>query len=476
MPAPRLRTPVTRTLAPPIDFDAVRRRLGIPSGYPDDAVQQAIRAAAHPPVPELDRTDIPLVTIDPPGSMDLDQAIHLERADQGYRVHYAIADVAGFVPPTGPLQDETWRRGQTQYSPDLATPLHPVQLSEGAASLLPDQDRPAVLWTIELDTVGEPVTVDLVRALVRSKARLDYPGVQADIDAGRPHPSIALLPEIGAIRQDAARARHAITLAMPDAEVEPAGDGHWRIDLRAPLPVEGFNAEISLLTGICAAQIMLTAGTGLLRTLPAAPPDAVAQLQRSAAALGIRWPAGAPPGDVIATVDPATPKGLAFLEDAVRLLRGAGYTPFHETPPAQTFHAGVGAPYAHVTAPLRRLADRYATEICLAEHGGSAIPDWVLGKLEDLPAVMTGSDRLAGDLERASTWAVIAFLLTDRVGDRFPATVIQIDAKRHRATVLLADPPVRAQSASAGLFEGSEVTVELESVAGDAQSLTVRPV
>ncbi len=141
----------------PIDFAAIRRDLGIPPDYPADAVAEAKHA--HPPAPRRDATGIPLVTIDPPGSMDLDQAMHLERAGRGYRVHYAIADVAAFVAPGGALDAETRRRGQTLYSPDIRTPLHPDVMGEGTASLLPDVDRPAVLWTIELDERGEPVKV-----------------------------------------------------------------------------------------------------------------------------------------------------------------------------------------------------------------------------------------------------------------------------------------------------------------------------
>ena len=68
--------------------------------------------------------------------------MHLEKRADGYRVHYAIvADVASFVLRGGALEGETWRRGETLYSPDLATPLHPKELSECAASLLPDKLR-----------------------------------------------------------------------------------------------------------------------------------------------------------------------------------------------------------------------------------------------------------------------------------------------------------------------------------------------
>ena len=462
-----------------LDFDSVRAGLGVPASFTPEVEAEAERVAAAPPGladGRPDRTDLALVTIDPVGSMDLDQAMFLERTGDGFRVYYAIADVASFVVPGGAVDTEARRRGQTLYSPDLATPLHPTRLSQDAASLLPGRRRPAVLWRIDLDEQGAPGAVEVSRAVVESVARLDYLGVRADADAGRLHPSITALPDIGRLRKAAARARHAITLNLPDAQVQRAADGHWTLALRAINPVEDFNAEISLLTGMCAATIMLRGGIGILRTLPDPDADQIAALRRSAAALGVGWPQGAAPSDVVAGIDPGTPIGAAFLEDAVRLLRGAGYTPFDQAPPALTDHAGVGAPYAHVTAPLRRLVDRFGTEICLALHAGRPVPDWVRAGLPDLPVIMASSDHRAADLERACTWAVTEFLLSGREGDEFDGQVVQLEPHASRATVLLLDPPVRAHAPAAGLTEGSSIRVRLTALDPQNRSVSVVPV
>ena len=72
---------------------------------------------------------------------------------------------------------------------------------------------------------------------------------------------------------------------------------------RRQLPVEGWNAQVSLLTGTSAARLMLDGGVGILRTLPPPRPEDVDALRRLAPALGVEWPAGAPPGDVISTLD-----------------------------------------------------------------------------------------------------------------------------------------------------------------------------
>src|SRR5690606_3053488 len=133
----------------------IRREMDLPQAFPDDVLAAAAQAAAHPRLPGEDRSDIPFVTIDPPGAMDLDQALHVAREGDGYLVHYAIADVAAFVRPGDPVDMEANRRGETLYGANDKVPLHPPALSEDAASLLPGQLRPALLWTIHLDRTGE---------------------------------------------------------------------------------------------------------------------------------------------------------------------------------------------------------------------------------------------------------------------------------------------------------------------------------
>jgi exoribonuclease R len=447
---------VTRLVAARrIDFSDLRRELDLPTQFPLAAQREADEAATATPrpgtAPTADRTGVPLVTIDPATSRDLDQALCLGRLDGGgYRVWYAIADVSSFVSPGGELEAETWRRGQTVYLPDGKVPLHPTSLSEGAASLLPDADRRAVLWTIDLDAHGATTAVRLERATVRSRAKLNYEGVQAAADAGTLDEPIALLPEIGKLLIARGLDRGAINLPIPSQEVEPDDAGGWHLVLRAGVAAEEWNAQISLLTGMSAAGIMLDGRVGLLRTMPRPREDAVKALRIAAVALGIDWPDGASVGRVLATVDVSSPRGAAFVDHAAELMRGAGYTAFDGEVPAEHEHGAVAAAYAHVTAPLRRLADRYATEVCLALHTGAEVPDWASAALPKLPEVMATTDRKASAAERGAVDLAEATLLADRVGEEFDAGVIDVDSgERHNGKpggdIVLDDPPVKAR-------------------------------
>ncbi|OZC44742.1 ribonuclease II [Rhodococcus sp. WWJCD1] len=437
---------LTRLRAPNFDFEAIRSEFGLSDVFDAAVLREAQNARDLHADSRIDRTDIPFVTIDPPGSKDLDQAVHIEKTSNGLMVHYAIADVGALVLPGGALDLETRRRGQTFYLPDGSVPLHPRELSEGSGSLLEGQTRCAALWTIELDDVGEAAAWTVTRALVRSVARLDYAGVQADVDAGTPHPSIAALAEFGSQRANAARRRGAIDITLPEQEVAPDGPG-WRIVLQPRTAVDGWNAEVSLLTGMCAARIMLDAGIGIVRTLPPAPGEAVETLKSTATALGIDWPAGASAGAVLAGLPADEPSTLAMMSQATGLLRGADYLAFDRTTStaagdATVEHSGIGAPYAHVTAPLRRLSDRFATEVCLAVVAGSAVPEWATQALPELPAIMRGSDSAASKVDRACVDLTEAHVLKDRVGETFDAVVLRGAEGKRDAEVLVSDPIV----------------------------------
>jgi exoribonuclease R len=373
-------------------------------------------------------------------------------------VSYAIADVAAYVRPGSALDLEVRARGETLYFPDTRIPLHPAVLSEDAASLLPGQLRPAVLWRITLDARAEIVDVDVTRARVRSREQLDYAQAQDAAQTTDHYGVPALLAEVGVLLLARARDRHAIDLDLPEQEVVAANDT-WQLRCRAPLPAEQHNAQVSLLTGRCAARIMLAGGIGIVRKVPRPPAAAVARLRHVARALGVPWPSHALPGDVLSTLDRGNPRHVALLEHAAGLLRGAGYAAFDGSPPEHREHAGIGAPYAHVTAPLRRLVDRFATEVCLALHGRTVVPDYVRAALPQLPELMQQSDHRAHEADRAVVDMTEAWLLRDRVGETFRATVI--DAQADRGTIVIDHPAIRPRCDGVGMPDGGLIDARL---------------
>ncbi|MFJ6531693.1 RNB domain-containing ribonuclease [Microbacterium sp. NPDC091662] len=417
---------------------ALRESSDAPLDFPDDVLAEAEASTAA--VPGIDLRDIPFATLDPEGSRDLDQAFHLERAGAGYTVRYAIADVPGFVVPGGAVDVEARHRGQTLYAADGTIPLHPRVLSEDRASLLAGVDRPALVWTFALDSAGVVCDFRLERALIRSRAQLDYATTQLSLDRGEDGPA-ALLPEIGALRMEQERLRGGASLNLPDEEVVRAEDGTYAIERRRPLPVEEWNAQLSLMTGMAAATLMLDAGVGILRTMPQPDDAAFETFRHQTEALGRPWTTGTY-GEYLRGLDRADPMTLPVLEAASSLFRGAGYLVFDGDAPDTAVQAAIAAPYAHATAPLRRLVDRWALAICLAAANGEPAPEWARASLGELPALMQESGQRASRLNAATINSVEAALLTPLVGATIDATVIEL--RGERAAVQIADPAVTA--------------------------------
>ncbi|HEU5456278.1 MAG TPA: RNB domain-containing ribonuclease [Nocardioides sp.] len=442
-------------------FAAVRTEFGLSLDYPADALTEAEQvAAAAPGLPERDETAVPFFTVDPPGSMDLDQAMHLERDGDGHRVRYAIADVPTFVRLGGALDRVTRERGQTVYCPDVRVPLHPEVLSEAAASLLPDAVRPAFVWDLHLDAAGMLTSAQVYRAMVRSVERLDYAQVQAAVDAGTGDQRFLLLKEIGERRIAQERGRGGASLPMPEQQVSARDGGGFTLEFRPLVAAEEWNAQVSLLTGMAAARLMLDAGVGVLRTMPAPTPEAVTWFRRVARGLGAEWPEGVPYGEFVRGLDRSNPRHLALIHEATALFRGAGYTAFDGEPPAQPDHAAVAAPYAHVTAPLRRLVDRFGLVVCEAACRGAEVPDALRAALPQLAELMRDSDRRARAAERACADATEAAVLHGREGETFGAIVI--DHTDKGMEVQLIDVPVISRVTGPAAALGTNLSVRLD--------------
>lgn len=443
-------------------FDGVRRELDIIEEFSAEALDQAARPKLRTDRPgaELDRRDIHLVTIDPPSSMDLDQAFHAERTPSGYRVHYAIADPGAFIVPGSALDVATRARGVTMYAPDRNTPLHPRVLSEGSASLLAGQDRPSVLWTIELDGEGHPTATHLERAVVRSREKLSYAEAQRRIDAdqGASIDALRLLREIGELRETLERDRGGVSLNLPSQEVVAAGAG-YQLRYDKGLHVEDWNAQISLLTGMAAADRMLDAGVGLLRTLPEPSADSLRQIRRHGLALGVQWPSDVSYQDRVRVLDPAVPEHAALLAFAVRALRGAGYLAFEGPTDESTVHWAIAADYAHVTAPLRRIGDRFANEILLAICAEETPPAWAVEGAAEMPEVLGAARRKERALDRAIVDFAEALVLESRIGEVFDA-VVTTERRDGQVTIQLREPAVAALL-DAEVEPGEEIRVRV---------------
>lgn len=439
---------------------AIRASFQVPADFPPEVLAAAETAAKRAPTEHADRTASPFVTLDPATSTDLDQAFHIERAGGDILLHYAIADVAWFVDDGGLIDQEAWRRGTTLYLPDGKAGLYPRVLSEGAASLLPAGPRPAVIFTVRVAADGGVKLDGVERAIVQSRAKLAYDTVQpADLPSD--------FADLARRIQAAEVRRGAVRVDPPEQQVERVpGDG-YALAFRPRLASEDSNAALSLACNLAVADALLAHHTGLFRVMAAPDHQAVARLRHSARALRLDWPHSMPLKEYERQLDARNPAEAAFMLAIRRAGQGASYTPYE--PGVTPWHAAMAATYAHATAPLRRLADRYVVRAALAIANGQPVPQVVTDAFPLLPKVMARADALAGRIDRAVIDLAEAVMLQGREGDSFAAIVTDVGDRNVR--VQLRDLPIVANLTMNSVAPGDALQLRL--AAADTEKGTI---
>lgn len=443
---------------------AIREQFGVPAGFPPQVLAAADLAAGKAPAAHADRTGLPFVTLDPASSTDLDQAFVIEPSGADLILRYAIADVAWFVEDGDPLDREAWSRGTTSYLPDGKAGLYPPALAERAASLLPDGPRPAVMLVVRVGPDGTARLDGAERAVIRSRAKLAYASVRDDeLPAG--FAELARRVDLAEDRRGAAR------VEPPQQEVERDALGRFSLAFRPRRPAEDRNAALSLAANLAVAEAMRAAGTGLFRVM--APPDARAELRLrgTAQAFGLDWPETMTLEQFERTLRGTVPREAAFMLAVRRAGQGAGYAPFRAG--ERPWHSAVAATYAHATAPLRRLADRYVLRAVLAIANGQSVPESVAAAFERLPAVMARAEARDGQIDRAVIDLAETALLSGQEGQPFEAIVT--DLGENGARIQLCDLPVVARVPLATALPGARIRVRLSEVDTDKRTLRFLP-
>lgn len=315
-----------------------------------------------------DLRHLDFVTIDPSNAEDHDDALHVETVEEGgVRLRVAIADVASFVPSGSALDMEARRRGATLYLPGRVVPMLPRALSAGAASLLPDQDRPAVVVDLTIGPDGAVRDRRFVHALVRSRAKMTYEQVAGILGTASEGTGterhIHLLDRMAQLLRQVRCGRGAMVVTTPPIRVDvdpengmPTAITRERLDparIRAAQLVE----ESMLAANEAVAAILEEKGADAPFRMHPRPADARI---RSVLERARDHGAEIDPGESL-DVD-GLRKALAKLDDAalrdelgailLEIMPGALYVG-----DAQPHYALAAERYIHFTSPIRRYPD-----------------------------------------------------------------------------------------------------------------------
>ncbi|MFZ0480126.1 MAG: VacB/RNase II family 3'-5' exoribonuclease [Terriglobales bacterium] len=183
-----------------VDVEIMIRKFHLPHRFPAAAIEEAQALAADDaannaankdenatPARELehrrDYRELPIVTIDGETARDFDDAVHVRQLENGnYELQVHIADVAHYVTPGSPIDEEARLRGTSVYFPDRAVPMLPLELSTDLCSLRPQLDRLVLSCTMEIDHRGEIVGYEINEGVIRSAERMTYTAVNAVLE------------------------------------------------------------------------------------------------------------------------------------------------------------------------------------------------------------------------------------------------------------------------------------------------------
>ena len=170
-----------------VDVEIMIRKFHLPHRFPPEVIEEAQAIENVIPTRELrhrrDYRQLPIVTIDGETARDFDDAVHVRQLENGnYELQVHIADVANYVTPNSPLDQEARLRGTSVYFPDRAVPMLPLELSTDICSLRPQVDRLVLSCTMEIDHHGEIVGYELNEGIIRSAERMTYTAVNAVLE------------------------------------------------------------------------------------------------------------------------------------------------------------------------------------------------------------------------------------------------------------------------------------------------------
>jgi len=370
---------------PDVETQATIEAFNLPGEFPSACVEQARvassafnesiekwKAGAHTFAGREDLTKEFILTIDPPDAKDYDDALSIKRTPSGWELGVHIADVANFIPPGSPLDQEAKKRGNSVYLPRHVIPMLPEVLSNGICSLQEGVPRFCKSTFHVYNNAGEITRSGVAQTLINSRKRLSYLEAQALIDGdfteARKHAKteprytdelIAALKEMDACAKAIRHRRRAagmIHLELP--AVVLVFDEHGRVKDAEPEDnafthtlIEMFMVEANEVVARLFAKLKVP----LLRRIHPEPvPGDVDGLRNAAKVAGHVIPKNPTRQELQRLLDGTrgTPAAPAVHFAVLRTLTRAEYSP------ALVGHYALASDaYAHFTSPIRRYPD-----------------------------------------------------------------------------------------------------------------------
>jgi ribonuclease R len=425
---------------PEVQTAALIRRAGLAEDFPPEVEAEAERVGEEPLsaviAARLDLRQKTVITIDPADAKDFDDAISIERHDDGWTVGVHIADVSHYVRPDSALDTEAWQRGTSVYLVGRVVPMLPEALSNEACSLRPDEDSLTFSCFVRLDAQGRPLKTELADTVIHSQARLAYEQAQAVIERGGATPEVkdrvvvADLLEMAKVAELLTRRRMdrgTIDFDLPEPIIELDAAGNpVRLHHRPRLASHRLIEEFMILANEAVARWGEEKGLPFVYRIHDAPdPERIAEFREFVASLGfgLKKAPQTTPAMLSRLLDQVegTPVEALVNKVMLRHLRQAVYSVDNRG------HFGLASrAYCHFTSPIRRYPD-LITHRLLRRYRDQVPAGPELDRLEGwLRATAEQSslrERAAMEAERESIKLKQIAFMEEHLGDVYPGYI-----------------------------------------------------
>lgn len=424
---------------PGVDTMTIMREFRLPDNFPEEVLEAAREVAeqfnAEITQDRLDLRKSTIVTIDPADARDFDDAISLERIENGHwRLGVHIADVTHFVQPNTPLDNEARSRATSVYLPDRVVPMLPEIVSNNLASLQPRRVRFARTAFIEFTAEGVRVAAEVHRSAIRSSKRFTYEEVDDYLDdreAWREklkpdvHELLGQMHELAMILRQRRMSHGAIELTLPEIKIDLDRKGrvsgaHVTENTESHQIIE----EFMLAANEAVAELLHDKELIFLRRTHAPPdPRKLKQLTQFVRELGIECESLESRFEIKRVIEAVQqrPERHAVNYAVLRSMQKAIYSPVEEG------HYALASPaYCHFTSPIRRYPDLVIHRMFDVLDQGNRPPQ-DFGAMSLLGEHCSDREQRAEKAERELTKIKLLNYLKGKIGSQMDAVVTGVE-------------------------------------------------
>ena len=435
---------IIEKLGNPLDSDvmieALIKRNNLNPKFPEEVLREARDIPQTISNNELknrkDLRDLPIITIDGADAKDLDDAVYVEKLENGnYRLIVSIADVSHYIKEGSLLDKEALKRGNSVYLVDRVLPMLPKEISNGICSLNPNEDKLTFTCDMEISPDGKVISADTYKSVIKTAFRMTYDNVNKIFDGDekvtKQYESIKEMCfnmlELSKIIREVKYKRGSIDFDLP--EIQVVLDENKKVEYlrrrdrgEAERVIEDFMIEAN---EAVAEKLFWLEIPSIYRTHEKPDSERIENLNQVLGKFGYRIHSvdGIHPKQFQTIIEDSKDKGLSLIVHKMILmaLKQARYTP------ENVGHFGLASSYyTHFTSPIRRYSDLMIHRILGSVLHGYPKEKYIKKLEESLGGIclaISKTERDAMKAEEESVKIKVVEYMLDKVGETFKGTI-----------------------------------------------------